>query len=129
MPRSTTKVFKKRKRQFNVNCNPSEPSEIKKTEKCAKERKIPNLDDSYTTKTSDEIRNDEKLKANLIIDANILAVIFKQQVRCKSCDNGLELRIGNNSGLCVDLHLVYDSCNNFYTFNTSEICQIVPSSV
>ncbi|GBN83025.1 hypothetical protein AVEN_62822-1 [Araneus ventricosus] len=118
MPRST-RIFKKRSGK-----------EYKKSEKavtqvqnlspneqqtCAKERKIPNIDDSFSAE------NTGKGVLNSIIDVNILARVFKNFVNWKNCNSGLELQVlKSTSGLAVSFILNCFRCDYTHEFSSSE---------
>ncbi|GBM23612.1 hypothetical protein AVEN_117367-1 [Araneus ventricosus] len=118
MPRST-RIFKKRSGKI-----------YKKSEKvvtqvenlspngqqiCDKERKIPNIDYSFSAE------NTGKGVLNSIIDANILALVFKNFVNCKNCNSGLELQVlKSTSGLAVSFILNCFQCEYTHEFSSSE---------
>ncbi|GBN32602.1 hypothetical protein AVEN_94565-1 [Araneus ventricosus] len=82
---------------------------------CAKERKLPNIDDCFSTE------NTGKGVSNSITDVNILARVFKNCVNCKNCNNGLELQVLKiTSGLAVFSILNCFQCEYTHEFSSSE---------
>ncbi|GFV84315.1 uncharacterized protein TNCV_1591741 [Trichonephila clavipes] len=105
MPRASTKVFKKRRGVFNKGrCNksndgcgesnstvPKNSADEKKivlmvqklctneTEPSASERKIVNMDISYSDEAFSGFRN-------VIVDINLLACVFFEAVKCIKCE-------------------------------------------
>ncbi|GFV62518.1 uncharacterized protein TNCV_3866991 [Trichonephila clavipes] len=116
MPRSSTKVFKKRKGVFNKGrCNKSNDgygesnSTVPKnsadekncadgaklctneTEPSASERKIVNMDISYSDEAFSGFRN-------VIVDINLLACVFFEAVKCIKCEKtGLWLHLSESN--------------------------------
>jgi len=116
MPRSAGNVFKKRKGKFYPKKNVAVPNTEEK--KCASEKKLLNLDESYAEA---EECNSKSSEANIIIDLDILSEIFCHHVKCKECDGDstLKLSIRMNSGLCVKLYLDCSECGYSYSFDSS----------
>ncbi|GFY68868.1 hypothetical protein TNIN_426941 [Trichonephila inaurata madagascariensis] len=54
---------------------------------CAKEKKIPNLNESFSS------FDDSVGIINGIMNLNILAFVFKNEVRCKMCNSGLDMQV------------------------------------
>ncbi|GFU33284.1 uncharacterized protein TNCV_3768391 [Trichonephila clavipes] len=130
MPRASTKVFKKRRGVFNKGrCNKSNDgcgesnSTVPKnsadekncadgaklctneTEPSACERKIVNMDISYSDEAFSGFRN-------VIVDINLLACVFFEAVKCIKCEKtGLRLHLSeSNYGEAVKFHLKCPSC-------------------
>ncbi|GFX56911.1 uncharacterized protein TNCV_3566831 [Trichonephila clavipes] len=101
MPRSQ-KVFKKRKGKYyprkntinskvsttdsKLNAQASEHAHESK-QSCAKEKKIPNLNESFSS------FGDSVGIINAIMNLNILAFVFKNEVHCKMCNSGLDMQV------------------------------------
>ncbi|GFW57534.1 uncharacterized protein TNCV_544431 [Trichonephila clavipes] len=125
MPRASTKVFKKRRGVFNKGrCNKSNDgcdesnSTVPKnsadekncadgaklctneTEPSASEKKIVNMDISYSDEAFSGFRN-------VIVDINLLACVFFEAVKCIKCEKtGLRLHLNeSNCGEAVKFHL------------------------
>ncbi|GFX66640.1 uncharacterized protein TNCV_1428061 [Trichonephila clavipes] len=140
MPRASTKVFKKRRGVFNKGrCNKSNDGcgesnstvpknsadekivlmvqifVLMKTEPSASERKIVNMDISYSDEAFSGFRN--------VVDINLLACVFFEAVKCIKCEKtGLRLHLSeSNSGEAVKFHLKCPSCKYNYTFLTQEM--------
>ncbi|GFT68308.1 uncharacterized protein NPIL_164961 [Nephila pilipes] len=127
MPRSR-KVFKKRKGTFFKGRNITSSSnstldadvsnnDIKTDIKnpCAKERKIPDLNASFSTFEGNIG------VINAIMNLNILSFVFKNDVRCKKCDNGMDMQIlKNNSGLAISFVLKCCVCPYRVEFSSSD---------
>ncbi|GFT71380.1 uncharacterized protein NPIL_531621 [Nephila pilipes] len=127
MPRSR-KVFKKRKGTFFKGRNITSSSnstldadvsnndiktDIKNT--CAKERKIPDLNASFSTFEGNIG------VINAIMNLNILSFVFKNDVRCKKCDNGMDMQVlKNNSGLAISFVLKCCVCPYRVEFSSSD---------
>lgn len=111
MGRSSEKVFKKRKGVYHPR---KKDVQATKTENktSASEKKMPNLNDSY----SDYL---PKFESNIIIDINVLCDMFKNFARCRNCDNGLDISLERNSGLAANLSLKCTECDCTVKFNTS----------
>ncbi|GFV57393.1 uncharacterized protein TNCV_3569451 [Trichonephila clavipes] len=142
MPRVSTKVFKKRRGVFNKGrCNksndgcgesnftvPKNSADEKncadgaklctnETEPSASERKIVNMDISYSDEAFSGFRN-------VIVDINLLACVFFESVKCIKCEKtGLRLHLSeSNCGEAVKFHLKCPSCKYNYTFFNSKKC-------
>ncbi|GFV37563.1 uncharacterized protein TNCV_4981851 [Trichonephila clavipes] len=142
MPRASTKVFKKRRGVFNKGrCNKSNDgcgesnSTVPKnsadekncadgaklctneTEPSASEKKIVNMDISYSDEAFSGFRN-------VIVDINLLACVFFEAVKCIKCEKtGLRLHLSeSNCGEAVKFHLKCPSCKYNYTFFNSKKC-------
>ncbi|GFS81297.1 uncharacterized protein NPIL_423741, partial [Nephila pilipes] len=127
MPRSR-KVFKKRKGTFFKGRNITSSSnstldadvsnnDIKTDIKnpCAKERKIPDLNASFSTFEGNIG------VINAIMNLNILSFVFKNDVRCKKCDNGMDMQVlKNNSGLAISFVLKCCVCPYRVEFSSSD---------
>ncbi|GBN94310.1 hypothetical protein AVEN_121589-1 [Araneus ventricosus] len=118
MPRST-RIFKKRsgkiyrKSEKAVTQVGNLSPNVQQS--CAKERKIPNIDDSFSAE------NTGKGVLNSIIDVNILASVFKNFVNCKNCNSGLELQVlKRTSGLAVSFILNCFQYEYTHEFSSSE---------
>ncbi|GFY42644.1 uncharacterized protein TNIN_383281, partial [Trichonephila inaurata madagascariensis] len=116
MPRASTKVFKKRRGVFNkgrckksndgcvegISTVPKNCAEEKnfaddakpctnETEPSASERKILNMDISYSDEASSGFRN-------VIVDINLLACVFFEAVKCLNCEKtGLRLHLNESN--------------------------------
>ncbi|GFX23978.1 uncharacterized protein TNCV_2730831 [Trichonephila clavipes] len=142
MPRASTKVFKKRRGVFykgrcnksNDGCGESNSTVPKnsadekncadgaklatnETEPSASERKIVNMDISYSDEAFSGFRN-------VIVDINLLACVFFEAVKCIKCEKtGLRLHLSeNNCGEAVKFHLKCLSCKYNYSFYNSKRC-------
>ncbi|GFY39849.1 uncharacterized protein TNIN_211981, partial [Trichonephila inaurata madagascariensis] len=142
MPRASTKVFKKRRGVFNKgrckkindgcvegistvpkNCadekNFADGAKVctNETEPSDSERKILNMDISYSDEAFSGFRN-------VIVDINLLACVFFEAVKCLKCEKtGLRLRLNeSNCGEAVKFHLKCLSCKYNYTFLNSKKC-------
>ncbi|GFR22047.1 uncharacterized protein TNCT_263061 [Trichonephila clavata] len=113
MPRSSTKVFKKRRGVFNKgrcsnvcvednstnqnnsanerNCADGAKLCSNGTKPSASERKIVNMDISYSNEAFSGFRN-------VIVDINILACVFFEAVKCFKCEKtGLRLHLNESN--------------------------------
>ncbi|GBN00720.1 Fatty acid synthase [Araneus ventricosus] len=82
---------------------------------CAKERKIPNIDVSFSAE------NTGKGVLNSIIGVNILARVFKNFVNCKNCNSDWELQVlKSTSGLAVSFILNCFQCEYTKEISSSE---------
>ncbi|GFU56650.1 uncharacterized protein TNCV_3930461 [Trichonephila clavipes] len=100
MPR-LQKVFKKRKGKYyprkntinskvsttdsKLNAQAEHAHDSKQS--CAKEKKIPNLNESFS------FFGDSVVILNAIMNLNILAFVFKNEVHCKMCNSGLDMQV------------------------------------
>lgn len=84
MPRSNTKVFKKRKGKYyprkplNESCDQASGTEFESKDDvamCATEKKLSDLDESYSPYS-------ESGSTNIIIELNILTSVFETCVKC-----------------------------------------------
>ncbi|GFS74440.1 uncharacterized protein TNCV_784771 [Trichonephila clavipes] len=118
MPRSQ-KVSKKRKGKYyprkntinskvsttdsKLNAQAEHAHESKHS--CAKEKKIPNLNDSFSS------FGDSVGIINAIMNLNILAFVFKNEVHCKMCNSGLDMQVlKGKSGLAITVVLKCFAC-------------------
>ncbi|GFS43810.1 uncharacterized protein TNIN_92421 [Trichonephila inaurata madagascariensis] len=142
MPRASTKVFKKRRGVFKkrrckkindgcvegISTVPKNCADEKnfadgaklctnETEPSASERKILNMDISYSDEAFSGFRN-------VIVDINLLACVFFEAVKCLKCEKtGLRLLLNeSNCGEAVKFHLKCPSCKYNYTFLNSKKC-------
>ncbi|GFT23271.1 uncharacterized protein NPIL_648341, partial [Nephila pilipes] len=82
---------------------------------CAKERKIPDLNASFSTFEGNIG------VINAIMNLNILSFVFKNDVRCKKCDNGMDMQVlKNNSGLAISFVLKCCVCPYRVEFSSSD---------
>ncbi|GFU27868.1 uncharacterized protein TNCV_449711 [Trichonephila clavipes] len=100
MPR-LQKVFKKRKGKYyprkntfnskvsTTDCKLNAQAEHAHDSKqsCAKEKKIPDLNESFSS------FGDSVGILNAIMNLNILAFVFKNEVHCKMCNSGLDMQV------------------------------------
>ncbi|GFU02308.1 uncharacterized protein TNCV_1238251 [Trichonephila clavipes] len=131
MPR-LQKVFKKRKgkyypRKNNINSKVSTTdsklnaqallsSEHAHDSKhsCAKEKKISNLNESFSS------FGDSVGILNAIMNLNILAFVFKNEVHCKMCNSGLDIKVlKGKSGLAITFVLKFFACPYRVEFSSS----------
>ncbi|GFY48562.1 uncharacterized protein TNIN_18391 [Trichonephila inaurata madagascariensis] len=143
MPRSKN-IFKKRKGTFyedknslnhtnissntnNSNVNPQAGHAHDPKESCAKEMKIPNLNESFSS--FDEIVG----IINTIKNLNILAFVFKNEVYCKMCDIALDMQVlKGKSGLAITFFLKCCACPyhvEFCSSNFHEAMQIATINI
>ncbi|GBO39727.1 hypothetical protein AVEN_209200-1 [Araneus ventricosus] len=118
MPRST-RIFKKRSGKIYKKSEKAvtqvENLSPNGQQTCTKERKIPNIDDSFSAE------NTGKGVLNSIIDENILARVFKNFVNCKNCNSGLEQQmLKSTSGLAVSFIWNCFQCEYTHEFSSSE---------
>ncbi|GFW29858.1 uncharacterized protein TNCV_3937251 [Trichonephila clavipes] len=128
MPRSQ-KVFKKRKGKYyprkntinskvsttdsKLNAQASEHAHESK-QSCAKEKKIPNLNESFSS------FGDSVGIINSIMNLNILAFVFKNKVHCKMCNSGLDMQVlKGKSGLAITFVLKCFACPYRVEFSSS----------
>ncbi|GFV72338.1 uncharacterized protein TNCV_638001 [Trichonephila clavipes] len=72
---------------------------------CAKEKKIPNLNVSFSS------FGDSAGILNAIMNLNILAFVFKNEVHCKMCNSGLDMQVLKyKSGLAITFVLKCFAC-------------------
>ncbi|GFW10892.1 uncharacterized protein TNCV_4458671 [Trichonephila clavipes] len=135
MPR-LQKVFKKRKGKYyprkntinskvsTTDCNLNARAEHAHDSKqsCAKEKKIPDLNESFSS------FGDSVGILNAIMNLNILAFVFKNEVHCKMCNSGLDMQVlKGKSGLAITFVLKCFACPyrvEFYSSNFHEGTQI-----
>ncbi|GFW56572.1 uncharacterized protein TNCV_1862821 [Trichonephila clavipes] len=119
MPRSQ-KVFKKRKGKYyrrkniinskvsttdsKLNAQAEHAHESKQS--CAKEKKIPNLNESFSS------FGDSVGIINAIMNLNILAFVFKNEVHCKMCNSSLDMQVLKGKVIDVDILSKYCTCRN-----------------
>ncbi|GFS92671.1 uncharacterized protein NPIL_244281 [Nephila pilipes] len=126
MPRSR-KVFKKRKgtffkgRNFTSSSNSTLDADVSNNEiktgiqnSCAKGRKVPNLNASFSTFEGNiGIIND-------IMNLNVLSFVFKNDVRSKKCDRGMDMQVlKNNTELAISFVLKCCVCSYRVEFSSS----------
>ncbi|GFS48621.1 uncharacterized protein TNCV_769841 [Trichonephila clavipes] len=127
MPR-LQKVFKKRKgkyypRKNNINSkvsttdsklNAQAEHAHDSKQSCAKEKKIPNLNESFSS------FGDSIGILNAIMNLNILAFVFKNEVHCKMCNSGLDMQVlKGKSGLAITFVLKCFACPYRVEFSSS----------
>ncbi|GFT87546.1 uncharacterized protein TNCV_3759861 [Trichonephila clavipes] len=149
MPRTSTKVFKKRRgvfykgrcKKINYGCVESNSTVPKnsadekncadgaklctnETEPSARERKIVKMDISYSDEAFSGFRN-------VIVDINLLTCVFFEAVKCIKCEKtGLRLHLSeSNCGEAVKFHLKCPSCKYNYTFFNSKKCDSSMNSI
>ncbi|GFW87589.1 uncharacterized protein TNCV_4485541 [Trichonephila clavipes] len=127
MPRSQ-KVFKKRKGKYyprkntinskvsttdsKLNAQAEHAHESKQS--CAKEKKIPNLNKSFSS------FGDSVGIINAIMNLNILAFVFKNEAHCKMCNSGLDMQVLKfKSGLAITFVLKCFACPYCVEFSSS----------
>ncbi|GFU24216.1 uncharacterized protein NPIL_238921, partial [Nephila pilipes] len=127
MPRSL-KVFKKRKGTFYYGRNITSSynstldldvsnNEIKAGIKnsCAKERKVPVLDKSFSS-----FQGNIGI-INIIMNLNVLSFAFKNDGQCKICDSGMDIQVlKNNSELAISFVLKSCVCPYRVEFSSSD---------
>ncbi|GFU30997.1 uncharacterized protein TNCV_3953301 [Trichonephila clavipes] len=129
MPR-LQKVFKKRKGKYYPRKN-TITSKVSTTERdcklnaqaehahdskqsCAKEKKIPDLNESFSS------FGDSVGILNAIMNLNILAFVFKNEVHCKMCNSGLDMQVlKGKSGLAITFVLKCFACPYRVEFSSS----------
>ncbi|GFV94744.1 uncharacterized protein TNCV_3864671 [Trichonephila clavipes] len=125
MPR-LQKVFKKRKgciiRKNTINSKVSttdsklnaQALNMHMIESCAKEKKIPKLNESFSS------FGDSVGILNAIMNLNILAFVFKNEVHCKMCNSGLDMQVlKGKSGLAITFVLKCFACPYRVEFSSS----------
>ncbi|GFS52231.1 uncharacterized protein TNCV_4849691 [Trichonephila clavipes] len=81
---------------------------------CAKEKKIPNLNESFSSS------GDSVGLINAIMNFNILAFVFKNEVHCKMCNGVLDIQVlRGKSGLAIKFVLKCFACPYRAEFSTS----------
>ncbi|GFW94135.1 uncharacterized protein TNCV_1978751 [Trichonephila clavipes] len=81
---------------------------------CAKEKKIPNLNESFSS------FGDSVGILNAIMNLNILAFVFKNEVHCKMCNSGLDMQVlKGKSGLAITFVLKCFACPYRVEFSSS----------
>ncbi|GFW15512.1 uncharacterized protein TNCV_4656521 [Trichonephila clavipes] len=81
---------------------------------CAKEKKIPNLNESFSS------FGDSVGIINAIMNLNILAFVFKNEVLCKMCNGGLDMQVlKGKSGLAITFVLKCFACPYRVEFSSS----------
>ncbi|GFU67161.1 uncharacterized protein TNCV_3770931 [Trichonephila clavipes] len=127
MPR-LQKVFKKRKGKYyprkntinskvtttdsKLNAQAEHAHDSKQS--CAKEKKIPNLNESFSS------FGDSVGILNAIMNLNILAFVFKNEVHCKMCNSGLHMQVlKGKSGLDITFVLKCFACPYRVEFSSS----------
>ncbi|GFX29843.1 uncharacterized protein TNCV_4749721 [Trichonephila clavipes] len=127
MPRSP-KVFKKRKGKYytrkntinskvsttdsKLNAQAEHAHESKQS--CAKEKKIPNLNESFSS------FGDSVGIINATMNLNMLAFVFKNEVHCKMCNSGLDMQVLKcKSGLAITFVLKCFACPYRVEFSSS----------
>ncbi|GFU63451.1 uncharacterized protein TNCV_44971 [Trichonephila clavipes] len=127
MPR-LQKVFKKRKGKYyprkntinskvsTTDCKLNAQAEHAHDSKqsCAKEKKIPDLNESFSS------FGDSVGILNAIMNLNILAFVFKNEVHCKMCNSGLDMQVlKGKSGLAITFVLKCFACPYRVEFSSS----------
>ncbi|GFU82588.1 uncharacterized protein TNCV_3952881 [Trichonephila clavipes] len=127
MPR-LQKVFKKRKGKYyprkntinskvsTTDCKLNAQAEHAHDSKqsCAKEKKIHNLNESFSS------FGDSVGILNAIMNLNILAFVFKNEVHCKMCNGGLDMQVLKvKSGLAITFVLKCFACPYRVEFSSS----------
>ncbi|GFW36045.1 uncharacterized protein TNCV_4929081 [Trichonephila clavipes] len=127
MPR-LQKVFKKRKGKYyprkntinskvsTTDCKLNAQAEHAHDSKqsCAKEKKIPYLNKSFSS------FGDSVGILNAIINLNVLAFVFKNEVHCKMCNSGLDMQVlKGKSGLAITFVLKFFACPYRVEFSSS----------
>ncbi|GFT45262.1 uncharacterized protein TNCV_2123451 [Trichonephila clavipes] len=127
MPR-LQKVFKKRKGKYyprkntinskvsttdsKLNAQAEHAHDSKQS--CAKEKKIPDLNESFSS------FGDSVGILNAIMNLNILAFVFKNEVHCKMCNSGLDMQVlKGKSGLAITFVLKCFACPYRVEFSSS----------
>ncbi|GFY20202.1 uncharacterized protein TNCV_208341 [Trichonephila clavipes] len=127
MPR-LQKVFKKRKGKYyprrntinskvsttdsKLNAQAEHEHDLKQS--CTKENKIPNLNESFSS------FGDSVGILNAIMNLNILAFVFKNEVHCKMCNSGLDMQVfKGKSGLAITFVLKCFACPYRVEFSSS----------
>ncbi|GFW25651.1 uncharacterized protein TNCV_1309121 [Trichonephila clavipes] len=81
---------------------------------CAKEKKIPDLNESFSS------FGDSVGILNAIMNLNILAFVFKNEVHCKMCNSGLDMQVlKGKSGLAITFVLKCFACPYRVEFSSS----------
>ncbi|GFX47631.1 uncharacterized protein TNCV_3016501 [Trichonephila clavipes] len=81
---------------------------------CAKEKKIPNLNESFSS------FGDSVGILNTIMNLNIPAFVFKNEVHCKMCNSGLDMQVlKGKSGLAITFVLKCFACPYRVEFSSS----------
>ncbi|GFT74768.1 uncharacterized protein TNCV_2516681 [Trichonephila clavipes] len=126
MPR--LQVFKKRKGKYyprkntinskvsTTDCKLNAQAEHAHDSKqsCAKEKKIPDLNESFSS------FGDSVGILNAIMNLNILAFVFKNEVHCKMCNSGLDMQVlKGKSGLAITFVLKCFACPYRVEFSSS----------
>ncbi|GFS67048.1 uncharacterized protein NPIL_230001 [Nephila pilipes] len=82
---------------------------------CAKERKVPDSNESFSS-----FQGNIGI-INVIINLNVLSFVFKNDVRCKKCDSGMDMQVlKNNSGLAISFVLKCCICPYRVEFSFSD---------
>ncbi|GFU22401.1 uncharacterized protein TNCV_1264221 [Trichonephila clavipes] len=125
---SIQKVFKKRKGKYyprkntinskvsTTDCKLNAQAEHAHDSKqsCAKEKKIPDLNESFSS------FGDSVGILNAIMNLNILAFVFKNEVHCKMCNSGLDMQVlKGKSGLAITFVLKCFACPYRVEFSSS----------
>ncbi|GFV91475.1 hypothetical protein TNCV_2384351 [Trichonephila clavipes] len=129
MPRSSGKVFKKKRGNFNqgrisnsestVRSNSvAQQSSASNSNISASEKKLSNLNNSYKSEFNSGFKN-------AIVDLNVLAGVFSEAVKCLQCGaTGLNLSCEENcSGGAVELDIICDICSYSYNFCSPKKCK------
>ncbi|GFS67454.1 uncharacterized protein TNCV_1610351 [Trichonephila clavipes] len=81
---------------------------------CAKEKKIPDLNESFSS------FGDSVGILNAIMNLNILAFVFKNEVHCKMCNSGLDMQVlKGKSGMAITFVLKCFACPYHVEFSSS----------
>ncbi|GFY59424.1 PC4 domain-containing protein [Trichonephila inaurata madagascariensis] len=129
MPRSSSKVFKKRRGNFKkgrrsnsestaTSDSVPQQSSASNSNISASEKKLSNLNNSYKSEFNSGFKN-------AIVDLNVLAGVFSEAVKCLQCGaTGLNLSCEENcSGGAVELDILCDFCSYSYKFCSSKKCK------
>ncbi|GFV56888.1 uncharacterized protein TNCV_1869291 [Trichonephila clavipes] len=131
MPRSSGKVFKKRRGNFNQGRISNSESTVRSDSvpqqssasnsnisASEKKKKLSNLNNSYKSEFNSGFKN-------AIVDLNVLAGVFSEAVKCLKCGaTGLNLSCEENcSGGAVELDIICDICSYSYNFCSSKKCK------
>ncbi|GFQ75157.1 uncharacterized protein TNCT_25161 [Trichonephila clavata] len=127
--RSSSKVFKKRRGNFNQGRRSNSESTVtsdsvpqqfstSNSNVSASEKKLCNLNNSYKSEFNSGFKN-------VIVDLNVLAGVFSEAVKCLQCGaTGLNLSCEENcSGGAVELDILCDFCSYSYKFCSSKQCK------
>ncbi|GFR27811.1 hypothetical protein TNCT_738831 [Trichonephila clavata] len=130
MPRSSNKVFKKRRGNFNQGRRSNSESTVTSDSVPPQQFSPSNSNVSFQKKKLSNLNNSYKSEfnsgfKNAIGDLNILAGVFSEAVKCLQCGTtGLNLSCEENcSGGAVELDILCDFCSYSYKFCSSKQCK------